>query len=264
MTQWHVELTCKEPKLLAFLSSVFQEPSCTVIARETDFYTSNADSEPELAEEKTSGYFLLSTDFESCTKVIEVLQRAENILPLLNGILKLKYVGYLTAVQLGGVYRLDIAGRMIKKPGLVVTLTRYPKQKTLQSANTRPPTLVDLWQVAWNNREVAEAMHHFANQRSWFNLYKVYEVIEHDIGKDTLVEWTHDRIHDFIYSANNAHASGYNARHFSGKYPKPSAKRTPMTLNDATYFIAALLSRWIQTKYLNDGPGGDENPGEDL
>jgi len=38
MTQWHVELTCKEPKLLAFLSSVFQEPSCVVIAGDTNFY----------------------------------------------------------------------------------------------------------------------------------------------------------------------------------------------------------------------------------
>ncbi|HYT46177.1 MAG TPA: hypothetical protein VEP90_27860 [Methylomirabilota bacterium] len=264
MTQWYVELICKESKLLAFLSSVFQEPSCTVIARETDFYTSNLGFEPELSAEKTSGYFLLSTDFESCTEVIEVLQRAENILPLLNGIMKLKYAGCLTAVQLGAVYRPDTVGRMIQQRRIVVTLTRYPKQRTLQSANTRPPTLVDLWQVAWNNREVAEAMHHFANQRNWFNLFKVYEVIEDKVGKETLNKWTQGRAEDFTYSANNASVSGYDARHFSARFKKPSPKRTPMTLNDATYFIAALLSRWIQTNYLKDGSGGEENPRDDL
>ncbi len=72
MAKWHVELTCKRPELLAFLSTTLQEPVCTVKAGSTDCYYINPGAEPRLAARKTSGYFLLSSEFDSLTEAWHV------------------------------------------------------------------------------------------------------------------------------------------------------------------------------------------------
>src|SRR6266446_8040693 len=119
MSQWHVELVCESQELLAFLSTALQEPVCTVKAGSTDSYICYPSAEPRLAARKTSGYYLLSSEFESLTDAGEVHNRAKAMLPLLNALVKLKISAFALPLAIGGVYRLDAEGRFIWELGSV-------------------------------------------------------------------------------------------------------------------------------------------------
>lgn len=249
MSQWHVELTCREPQVLAFLTTIFQEPSFTVTAGATACYYVNPGEEPRLTARRTSGYFMLSSEFTSISTATDVQARAKEMLPLLNAIIKLKLGVDTTPIEIDDVFRPDTEGRMIREIASVVAIAyRYPSISQLQNAHAQSPTFIEIWRAERMYPEVEEAMLHFANQRNWFNLYKVYEVIEHDVGKNTINKWMQGQADDFTYSANNARVSGLNARHFSAKFQKTSVKRTPMSLQQAIEFISSLLLQWLQTK----------------
>src|SRR6266702_5305869 len=113
MAHWHGELTCKRQELLAFLSTTLQEPVCTVKAGSSDCYYSNPGAEPRLAARKTSGYYLLSSEFDSLREDGRVRTRARAMLPFLNALVKLKISAYAPPLEIDDVFRLDAAGRMI-------------------------------------------------------------------------------------------------------------------------------------------------------
>jgi hypothetical protein len=75
MSEWYVELTCKDTLLLAFLTTCLHEPSCTVIEKNSKrFYAIETDgqfpyrtSDPPTASEDNR-YYWLSSDFEVLRK----------------------------------------------------------------------------------------------------------------------------------------------------------------------------------------------------
>ncbi len=248
MSQWHVELTCKRPKLLAYLTTTLQEPLCTVIAGTTDFYFINIHpgSLATLHPRKASGYFLLSSEFDSLTDAAEVHSRAKAMLPFLNALVKLKLGVYTTPIDIDDVFRPDTQGRMIQEI-MTATWTLNTLESKLQNATGQPLNFTEIWHLAQKQPEVYEVLNYLVNETNWFNLYKIHEVIEHDIGEKTLDTWTKGISDDFTYSANNAHASGLAARHSSMKYP-PSSKRKAMSLEEGAEFISHLSLQWFQTK----------------
>ena len=246
MSQWHVELTCKRPELLIFLSTTLQEPACTVKAGNTDCYYINPGTEPRLAARKTSGYYLLSSEFTSLTDAGDVRTRAIATLPFLNALVKLRISAFAPPLEIDDIFRLDAEGRIIWEIATVVATHSSLAQK-LQEATGQSLNFKAIWLLAQKHQMVHEALHHLANETNWFNLYKVYEIIEHNIGGKTLDKWSHNKTKDFIYSANNAHASGYAARHPSVGY-KPSPKRTTLSLPEGAELITSLFLQWLQTK----------------
>jgi hypothetical protein len=246
MSQWHVELTCKRPELLTYLSTTLQEPCCTVVAGNTDCYYINPGSQPALAARKTSGYYLLSSEFDSLTNVSEVHSRAMVMVPFLNAVVKLRIGAYWTPIEIDDVFRPDTRGRMIWEIA-TVTATFSSLESKLQKAAGQPLNFAAIWLLTQKHPEVEDALRHLANETNWFNLYKVYEIIAHEVGEKTLDTWSHRRIEDFTYSANNAHASGYTARHSSVKF-KPSPKRQPLTITEGADLIADLFLQWLRNK----------------
>jgi len=246
MSQWHVELICERPELLAFLSTALQEPVCTVKAGSTDCYYINPGSQPALAARKTSGYFLLSSEFDSLREDGHVRIRAIEMLPFLNALVKLKISAYAPALAVDDVFRLDAEGRMIWEAANVIATFSSLGSK-LQKLAGQPLNFTEIWQLSQMYPDVNEALHHLANETNWFNLYKVYEIIEHDVGKKTLDTWTQGQNDDFTYSANNAHASQYAARHSSVRY-RPSQKRKSLAPAEAAELITNVFLQWLQTK----------------
>jgi hypothetical protein len=246
MSQWHVELVCESQELLAFLSTALQEPVCTVKAGSTDSYICYPDDEPRLAARKASGYYLLSSEFESLTDAGEIRHRAIEMLPLLNALVKLKISAFALPLAIDGVYRLDAKGQFIWELGSVtVKISTHANMD--QNATGQALNFTQIWQLAQKHAAVDEALRHLVNETNWFNLYKVYEIIKHDVGKKTLATWTQGENDDFTYSANNGHASRYAARHASLKYG-PSKKRKTMSLAEAAAFITHVFLQWLQTK----------------
>jgi hypothetical protein len=246
MSQWHVELTCKRSELLVFLSTMLQEPLCTVKAGNTDCYYVNPGSQPALAARKTSGYFLLSSEFDSLIEDGQVRIRAIEMLPFLNALVKLKISAYAPPLEIDDVFRLDAEGRMIWETANV-TWTYSSLESKLQKASGQPLNFTETWLLAQKHPKVEEALRQLANETNWFNLYKVYEIIETDVGKKTVETWTHGKNEDFTYSANNAHASHYAARHSSVKF-SPSPKRKTLAPSEGAEFITSLFLQCLQTK----------------
>jgi hypothetical protein len=89
---------------------------------------------------------------------------------------------------------------------------------------------------------------------SWADMYKVFEIIQMDIGNNhglVAKEWTTKTALDaFTASANRPDVSGDSARHAVAKGAQPS--RT-MTLADARRFINGLLRKWLDFKISSTG-----------
>jgi|SRR5450755_399310 hypothetical protein len=261
MSQWHVELTSKDTILLTFLTTCLQEPSCTVLQKSSErFYVLDRDGQrlyrsSDLPEaRKDTYYYWLSSDFDHYTDPQDVLMHAQQQVPLLNSILRLKFGVRISSLNVNDVYRPDEQDRLMKETMLFPPLIgrRVTSESLLQTINAQHPSIAELWQAEHKYPAVEEAMQHFANQWNWFNLYKAYEVIKKETrrlensGKmkrgtfDTT--WTGGRWLDFEESANKE-------RHSSlGYQPRQNATFAYMSLNEATAFVTHLFFQWLQTK----------------
>jgi hypothetical protein len=250
MSQWHVELNCKRPKLLAYLTTTLQEPLCTVIAGSTDCYFINPGSHAALSPRKTSGYFLLSSEFDSLTDAGEVHSRAKTMLPFLNALVKLTIGEYTTPIDIDDVFRPDTQGRMIREI-MTATWTVNTLESKLQNAPGQPLNFTEIWHLMQKHPEVDEVINYLANETNWFNLYKAYEIIKKEthrlessrtIRGSTFNGWTSGRKLDFEESANKERHSSF------GYHPKPGVTIVYMSLDEAAEFVTKLFFQWSQTK----------------
>src|SRR6266700_8397111 len=250
MAHWHGELTCKRQELLAFLSTTLQEPVCTVKAGSTDCYYINPGAEPRLAARKTSGYFLLSSEFDSLTEAWHVRIRAIAMLPFLNALVKLKISAFAPPLEIDDVFRLDTEGRMIWETATVTWVTSSLENK-LQQVAGQPLNFTEIWLLAQKRPEVNEVLNYLANETNWFNVYKAYEIIKKEtyrlensrtIRGGTFDGWTGGRKLDFEESANKE-------RHSSFVYqPRPGVTIVYMSLDEAAQFVTDLFFKWSRTK----------------
>ena len=97
--------------------------------------------------------------------------------------------------------------------------------------------------------KVNKALRLFGSARDWVDLYRVFEVIESDVGGEKgLVSrgWITRKLASlFTSTANNPAAIGDAARHGHSNQPPPAR---PMTLTEARELIRRLLESWLQTK----------------
>jgi hypothetical protein len=194
-------------------------------------------------------HYLISPDFQGLSSPPEIWEAADNLLFVLNGIMKLKFKSA-NLTRGSTIAYFDEKDQVISRTGtrsIAARVSIRAGEPYYQDADAQHPSSIDIWLKAQKNSAVLEALQHYSNQLNWFNLYKVYEVIEHDVGKKTIDSWTKGRNDDFTYSANNAHASGLAARHSLKRYA-PSSKRKALSLEEATEFISNLLVQWLQTK----------------
>lgn len=231
MAEWGIELNSNDPALLSYLINNRQEPSWIV-------------------KEVEGKCYLISSDFQDLTNAEEVKQRADELLYVLNGIVKFKFI-YAHLSRTNNLIYIDDHGNALKTTNKDITFRANISagEQYFHNADGQSPSIMETWVAARKYPEVEETMRHYANQTNWFNLFKVYEVIEHDVDKATLNKWVQGRAEDFTYSANNARVSGYDARHSSAKFPKASSRRTAMSLPEATEFITNLLIQWLRTKH---------------
>jgi hypothetical protein len=110
------------------------------------------------------------------------------------------------------------------------------------------PTFIELAARLANKYEfVADALRFFL-EPTWFNLYKVYELISDDVGGSKAIAAqfgiTEAQQNRFTGSANNRGASGDAARHALKQKPM----KNPMPLKDGQALMRRLLDQWIRSK----------------
>ncbi|RIJ85304.1 hypothetical protein RSP822_17085 [Ralstonia solanacearum] len=206
-------------------------------------------------------YLYESDSFQHCSASEEVLQRAVDELAVLSGILKLERNAR-EGLRPGAVYRPNANGGQdifvhlresvqarveVGSLGVVVT-------DDTGEVITRPPPasrVASLSKLGSVDAAVAKVLRLLSDRdaMSWVGLYRIYEVIEDDVGGQHKLEnrgWgPKEDLKRFKHSANSVQVGGDNSRH--GKEPQAPPKN-PMTLADAERYVKLMLNAWLAHK----------------
>src|SRR5699024_4338714 len=114
----------------------------------------------------------------------------------------------------------------------------------------KPADDVPAWvELGINDEAVAKVLRLLTNSLDWVGLYRIYEVIESDIGGlDALVStgWaTKARVKLFKHTSNSPGAIGDDARHGKESSQPPSQ---PMHLHEARNLVESLINPWLKSK----------------
>lgn len=211
------------------------------------------------------GYFLESPVFEHYYDHHDVYGAATELLEKINGLVRLASSSY-EPVKLGNALRRfdDDANKHDQyiiletietkiRAGSLSKLTVSNPNGTVKEA-PRAPTLAEKgFPTALNDENMVDALHYWSTfENSWYNLYKILEIIEADVGGQReleSVDWGGPRVSSeivrFKRTANNNKVLGYDARHERSPYAPPA---NPMNLDNAVAFVRKLLHSWIEYK----------------
>ncbi len=206
--------------------------------------------------ERNGQYFLESNRFEELTNPEELASLAADILKVLTGAVRL---------SLGGRTPLHVANTARVRPDggrdVFVTLSdTIHARATIGVEITRsdgtkevihPAHSVPGWiKLGLTNLNVAKALRLLGtDEHNWVSLYRLYEVIEEDVGGlDKIVNhgWaTKTSIKRFKRTANSPGAVGDDSRHGKESTTPPA---DPMDIGEARALVEVILHNWLRSK----------------
>lgn len=205
--------------------------------------------------EEADRFYLRAAEFRSYTEARAVLDRAIEIVGVLNGIAKLEIENW-ENIRVAGVAKEEPNGtrtqflfaesiRSRSRMGGNLTITRADGSVETTTENS----LETFANLATRDVNVNRALRLFGSGTpTWVSLYKIYEIIESeiDIGEMVNCGWTSkNEIRSFKQTANSVSAVGDDARHGS-EYTEPP--RSPTPLAEAESLISRLLKNWLRSK----------------
>ena len=221
------------------------------------------DSDTFAIVKESDGYYLISTEFDSCQSSAEVKNKAIDVLDILNGA-KTLALGGNTPIKFGHIVREKADGtkEIIKEMSDTITLRdsisiikKDSEGKIIEEIH-HPADDVPKWLTfGLRDEKLKRALRIYGKERhSWAGLYKVYEIIEDAIGgMQEIIKkgWTtKSSIKRFKHTANSPSAIGDEARH--GKEVTSGPKK-PMHLSEARSLVETMLIRWLNSNE-NDMP----------
>ncbi len=214
-----------------------------------------------LKDERDGGFLYESNSFLECQSSEEVLKLANDELLILSGVLKMVYDSP-EPLRTGAVYRQNEAGGrdvfihihealQIRAQFGEVTVTTLDAEGNIIARPTPPPKTVSIAQLATIDASVAKAMRLLAapDHKSWVGMYRIYEVIEADVGSESTLKkrgWgSAQDLKRFKHSANSVTVAGDSARH--GKEVEQPPKN-PMSIDEAAAYLNYALQSWLLSK----------------
>lgn len=206
--------------------------------------------------EKNGQYFLESTRFENLANSEDVASLATDILKVLTGAVRL---------SLGGRTPLHVANTARMRPDggrdVYVTLSDTIHVRATfgveiaRSDGTKevihPAHSVPGWvKMGLTDQNIAKALRLLGtDEHNWVSLYRLYEVIEEDVGSlDRIANngWaTKTSIKRFKHTANSPGAVGDASRHGKESTTPPS---DPMDIGEARALVEVILHNWLRSK----------------
>lgn len=137
----------------------------------------------------------------------------------------------------------------VARPGAVAVSTRVLPSAAAADGQSAPalpgPAVI---RRADEDPAVADLLYLMANHpRDWFTLYKLYEIIEHEIGKRGITArgWaTKKQLKRFVASANHPGLSKHDARHARAKGSPPSPSLL-MALDEAAQLAITMAHEFL-------------------
>ena len=194
---------------------------------------------------------LMSDQFKQLPGPWEVEAEARRLLGVANRSLMLSFPG-VSPVRLGGITYAEEDGSVSAHvlPRMVMIPIRFPG--STPSTDDEPPSgtpqIRRSLDLGAENPNVSEARGIFGSDRSWFGLYKISEIVWHDVGTRIVGKgWTTGtEVQRFPDTANHE-STGPDARHARSRKDHPSPS-DPMPHDEAVKLIEGVLLHWIADK----------------
>ena len=207
-------------------------------------------------------YVLKAKAFAGLDSCRAVAERAKELLTILSGSARLT-LGSHTSLSLGGaVYQVKEDGG---RNTFVITKTAKHRIRTFPATITgtkkcgtkkihHPAEPIANWfPQAIKDEAMTKALRlRNSDNLAWVDLYRIYEVVEDDIGKSTIVEkgWsTKEALRQFKHTANSVAAVADQARHGKERTQPP---KKAITLSEARGLIDTILKGWLEYKVKPD------------
>ncbi|MBF0229502.1 MAG: hypothetical protein HQK63_07920 [Desulfamplus sp.] len=201
-------------------------------------------------------YYLISDAFQDYTNDIDVSEKASQLISLISGASRLALGGNIPIAQSETV--------KVKEDGTELVFMHL--QETLQVRDSshlaiiddegnvvkeiKPADEVPNWvELGLQHESVAKVFRLYTQSLDWVGLYRIYEVIENDMGGlDALVSngWAvKSKVKLFKHTSNSPGAIGDGARHGKESSQPP---QQPMHLHEARNLVESLISSWLKSK----------------
>jgi len=222
---------------------------------EASFHFRAADAEVRPGDD---GYCLASSEFSSMTESGEVLKRANELLNVINGILKVTFPNHQPVSADGIVVRVDeagkrdryvhIAGTLGVRVRMRANLTVIKPDGTAEPAAQHPTQAASWMAIARRNADVTHVLGLFA-QPTLVRLYNILDVVAGDVGGEKALinmGWAaKGEIKRFKQTVDSMEAAGDDARHGKKNFKAP---KKPMSLREAQNLVGAIIRGWLQIK----------------
>jgi hypothetical protein len=209
--------------------------------------------------ERNGQFFLETTRFSGLTTIEELRSAASDLLSILTGAVRLS-LGGRTPLQIANIAKVredgtrDIFGSMSATIQVKVScggkITRSDGTVEVINPADKVPIWVNVALKDLKDTSVKKALQLLGiYKHSWVSLYRLYEVIEEDVGgidKIANEGWaTKKAIKLFKRTANSPGAIGHLARHGKEYTTSPS---DPMDLGEAVALVKVILHNWLRSK----------------
>ena len=203
---------------------------------------SNSLNSPELCviqknppEPPGPDFILKLTDFNFIEDTDDVINMADEIISEINGAARL-FIGlrkHIWGISLG----VSASTPIVSADGTV------HDQENIHQVDSIPGCIA----IARHDVNVAKVLRLYgADDHDWVSLYRIYEVIESDVGNIAKKGWaTKNEIKRFAQTANSPDASGDDSRHGAGNIPPP---KDPMPISEAKFLVKTIIHKWLRSK----------------
>ena len=205
-------------------------------------------------KKEDSKYYLCTKTLNATSEKKEIVSKTKHFLDLLNGAASIVYKDHQT-VGLGSLIILDDNCKrhitVFTGPIIIRGRSRARANLTLIKDGIEikdsQPTTVESWLIKSQNSNAVQDALHFFNQTTWWNLYKVYEVILDDVGNEKRLSKFADsqKLKVFRKTANSRTSVGDHARHAKKEIFPP---KETMGLDEAYSLMKQLFEAWIRDK----------------
>jgi hypothetical protein len=203
--------------------------------------------------EQDGAKYLVSQRFETLSDGRAVLDLANETLAVVNGMLSMT-TGGSGRLSVERVYRADEEGKPPTQfifPDGIESENRFGIP-TIRREGDPPPRKEDhlfhrILSIAGMDERARKVLRLIGSKPlDWSTLYRIYEVIEKDIGSIPAKDWaTKKALSLFAQTANHQEASGDDARH-GELSTKPPTK--PMDIERARELIRHIADKWLREK----------------
>jgi hypothetical protein len=184
-------------------------------------------------------YYLRAMAFDDLAEAGDVHGLAKELLPLINGALKLHF-GDVTPIDMDAVARVDDHGQLHVTMMFSATMRAGARMNaTAQVLGADgvllppPPSNIEHWTIlAQRYPAAAHALRLFSYPLNWSNLHRLLEVVEEDVGGERALEakgWVNKPdIKRFTATANSLDCTPFTGPELTHTPAWPEAVRTPL------------------------------------